>query len=499
MTRSFRFPQCTVFGSLFLGLVLAVLASDPAGAVSLEESSLFNLAAHDKDNGTVRQLLAEKVSPNVPMGFHDRTAVHSAAKGGAAQNLAAMLEAGGKPNVQDRDGNTPLHLASMGSFSSVFTNHAAAVRVLLQHGANLHQTNDSGETPLHVATHTGVGSAHADVIRALLAAGARPQQADGNGVTALQRFVRHGSDDGEIVALLLKAGANPDQKDSRGDAPLHAAIKTGGSNGKADVVEALLDGGANPCVRDDRGYTPYHLADSRGMTRSRQALDRAYGFDASHAGDSGCQLGSEDGPKLTDKGGAGKGEKGVKESGASARPSSWPPAVAGLEQQMVTVRGNVQLSKYEVTQALWEAVMGTNPSYFQGCGQCPVDQVSWDDAQVFLGKLNALTGEQYRLPTEAEWAGALRSGGGAWYDGNSGGRTHPVGQKAPNEVGLYDMKGNVWEWMEDCWEGDCRWRVVRGGSCFVIPEFLRSALRFRLESGDRLNYYGFRVARTLTP
>ena len=279
---------------------------DPAGAVSLEESNLFNLVAHDKDNGTVRQLLAKGVSSNVPMGFDGRTAIHNAAKDGAAQNLADMLQAGGKPNVQDRDGNTPLHLASMGSFSSVFTDHAAAVRVLLQHGANLHRTNDAGETPLHVATHTGVGSAHADVIKALLAAGARPQQADGNGVTALQRFVRHGSDNGEIVALLIKAGANPDQKDSQGDAPLHAAIKTGGSNGKTNVVEALLDGGANPCVRDARGYTPYHLADSRGMTRSRQALDRAHGADASHAGDSGCQLGSEDGPKLTDKGGAGK-------------------------------------------------------------------------------------------------------------------------------------------------------------------------------------------------
>ena len=304
--KPLRATLATVTGSLFLGLVLAVLSSGPVGAVSLEESSLFNLAAHDKDNGTVRQLLAKGVSPNVPMGFDGRTAIHNAAKDGAAQNLAAMLQAGGKPSVQDRDGNTPLHLASMGSFSSVFTNHAAAVRVLLQHGANLHRTNDSGETPLHVATHTGVGAAHADVIRALLAAGARPQQADGNGVTALQRFVRHGSDNGEIVALLLKAGANPDQKDSRGDAPLHTAIKTGGSNGKANVVEALLGGGANPCVRDARGYTPYHLADSRGMRRSRQALDRAYGFDASHDGDSGCQMGSEDGPKLTDKGGAGK-------------------------------------------------------------------------------------------------------------------------------------------------------------------------------------------------
>lgn len=313
MTRSFRLLRVPVVGCWVL--MLAVLAAGPADAVSIKETNLFNLASDDKDNGTVQSLLAEGVSPNVPMGFDGRTAIHNAAKGGAAQNLATMLQAGGKPNVQDRNGNTPLHLASMGSFSGGFTDHAAAVRVLLEHGANLHRTNDSGETPLHVATHTGVGAAHADVIKALLVAGARPQQADGNGVTALQRFVRHGSDDGEIVALLLKAGANPDDKDSRGDAPLHVAIKTGGSHGKDNVVEALLDGGANPCVRDDRGYTPYHLADSRGMTRSRQALDRASGFDASHAGASGCKMGSEDAPQMTDK-----GEGSAKEATAALEP-----------------------------------------------------------------------------------------------------------------------------------------------------------------------------------
>lgn len=301
MKGSLRATPFAFARSLCLGVVLAVLLSGPVGAVSSDEDRLFRLAAHDKDNGAVRQLLAEGVSPNAQGNFDGRTAVHSAAEGGAAKNLAALLQSGGKPNVQDREGNTPLHLASMGSFSLGFTDHVAAVRILLKHGADLHRTNNAGETALHIATHTGVGSAHSDIIKALLAAGAKPQQVDGDGLTALQRFVRHGSDDGEIVALLLKAGANPDDKDSRGDAPLHAAIKTGGSNGKANVVEALLDGGANPCVRDDRGYTPYHLADSRGMTRSRQALDSAHGFDASHAGASGCQLGSEDGSEMTDK------------------------------------------------------------------------------------------------------------------------------------------------------------------------------------------------------
>ena len=284
--RALESIRSTVFGSLFLGLVLGVLSAGTAGAISDDEDRLFRFAAHDKDNGTVRQLLAEGVSPNAAGNFDGRTAVHSAAKGGAAKNLAAMLQAGGKPNVQDGDGDTPLHLASKGSYASGFSDHPAAVRVLLQHGANLHRTNSSGETPLHVAVFTGVSAAHVGVIKALLDAGARPSAVDGNGLTVLQRFSRHSENNGAIVRLLLRAGANPDQKDPRGDAPLHAAIKTGGSYGKAEVVEALLDGGANPCVRDARGSTPYHM--SSDLNRIHRALARAGGSDASHASGQGC-------------------------------------------------------------------------------------------------------------------------------------------------------------------------------------------------------------------
>ena len=188
------------------------------------------------------------------------------------------------------------------------------------------------------------------------------------------------------------------------------------------------------------------------------------------------------------------------------------------------------LSKYEVTQDLWEAVMEENPSYFEGCGQCPVEYVSWDDIQVFLQKLNAVTGEQYRLPTEAEWEYAARGGQRsrgyryagsdapdtvAWYRQNSGKETHPVGQKAANELGLYDMSGNVWEWVQDCWNesyqgapsdgsawtsGNCGQRVLRGGSWFNYPSYLRSAIRYWNDTGFRYNdVVGFRVARTLTP
>jgi formylglycine-generating enzyme required for sulfatase activity len=186
-----------------------------------------------------------------------------------------------------------------------------------------------------------------------------------------------------------------------------------------------------------------------------------------------------------------------------------------------------QLGKTEVTQGQWKAVMGSNPSNFSSCGDtCPVEKVSWDDIQTFIQKLNAQTGKTYRLPTEAEWEYACRAGqntqycGGndanavAWYEGNSGNKTHPVAGKQANAWGLYDMSGNVTEWVQDsyhdtysnapsdgsAWEkGGDEKKVVRGGSWGYPHGLARCAFRGWSRPGGRYGAVGFRVVLRFSP
>ena len=166
------------------------------------------------------------------------------------------------------------------------------------------------------------------------------------------------------------------------------------------------------------------------------------------------------------------------------------------------------LGKYPVTQQQWEAVMGSNPSNFKG-GNLPVEMVSWDDAQIFIQKLNQLSGKKhYRLSTEEEWEYACRAGSTseyyfgddesqlgeyAWYKDNSGATTHPVGQKKPNGWGLYDMAGNVFEWT-DSWSDSSRsYRVYRGGGWSCGSECCRSAFRYCGGPVSRGSGLGFRL------
>ena len=186
----------------------------------------------------------------------------------------------------------------------------------------------------------------------------------------------------------------------------------------------------------------------------------------------------------------------------------------------VTLTKNYYIGKYEVTQALWQVVMGNNPSRFKG-DDLPVERVSWKRCQNFISKLNSLTGKRFRLPTEAEWEYAARGGNKsrgyrysgsntlddvAWYGDNSGSKTHAVGTKQPNELGIYDMSGNVSEWCQD-WRGSYSsspqtnptgavsgsYRVDRGGSWLYSAWFSRSSSRGGRTPGGRDGDLGLRL------
>ena len=186
------------------------------------------------------------------------------------------------------------------------------------------------------------------------------------------------------------------------------------------------------------------------------------------------------------------------------------------------------MGRYEVTQEQWRAIMGDNPSFFEG-DDLPVERVSWDDVQEFISKLNDKEGTtKYRLPSEAEWEYACRAGTTtrysfgdsesklgdyAWYWYNSDGETHPVGQKKANPWGLYDLHGNVLEWVQDCGHSDyngaptdgsawilaCEYegasRVNRGGGWGSLAGLCRSARRGHDVHRGRYNVLGFRILK----
>jgi formylglycine-generating enzyme required for sulfatase activity len=195
-------------------------------------------------------------------------------------------------------------------------------------------------------------------------------------------------------------------------------------------------------------------------------------------------------------------------------------------QYRVKLTKGFWMGKYEVTQKQWTAILGTNPSHFKG-DNLPVEEVSWNDVQRFLGGLNAKIGNtdggQMALPTEAQWEYACRAGeqgsysGGtidevAWYDDNSGVKTHSVGSKKPNAWGLHDMHGNVWEWCRDLYgeypkglltdpigAATGTSRVVRGGSWFSGADGCRAAYRSYNTPSSAYYDLGFRVARSSVP
>lgn len=178
-----------------------------------------------------------------------------------------------------------------------------------------------------------------------------------------------------------------------------------------------------------------------------------------------------------------------------------------IENKNITLT-DFYICKYQVTQEEWISIMGKTPGYFKG-EKLPIESVSWNDVQKYIKKLNEKTGKEYRLPSEAEWEFAARGGNRSkgftyagsnnleevgWYKKNSEGKTHPVGELNPNELGLYDMSGNVWEWT-DTKEGPNRF--VRGGGWRYVAEHCQVALRSDFHPDSRYDGLGFRLAHSL--
>ena len=220
--------------------------------------------------------------------------------------------------------------------------------------------------------------------------------------------------------------------------------------------------------------------------------------------------------------GFGKAEEKVEEK-AEAEHITREKIVIDLIESMVKIpdcaeHKGLYFGKYEVTQEQWQEIMGDNPSYFTGDLSLPVENVSWNDCQGFIKKLNARTevksaGITFRLPTDEEWEYACRAGSKGkygllasgregkldemgWYEDNSGGKTHPVGQKKPNAWGLYDMHGNVWEWTAS--EGGNDARFYRGGSWFSYAEYCEADYRSSYYTGFRHYFLGFRLVASRT-
>jgi formylglycine-generating enzyme required for sulfatase activity len=445
----------------------------------------------------------------------------SAAESGNVKEVGRQLAYGADVNAKSNDGATPLHFAAI-------SGHKDIAELLISKGADVDAREKHGGTPLYFAAVMG----HMDVAELLIANGAK--------VNTLYIAALWGQKD--IAELLIAQGADVNtrekariQKFQTGQAAREEKEfwQKAQSSEDAKTVRAYLDkypDSSHAAAMQDRlaaiaarqEQQLWQQAQAGGNARAVQAYLDKYP-NGSHAAAAQEKLAAIH-----------KTEANGPEAGTPLRDCPDCPEMVVIPagnydmgetgpKHRVTLK-SFALGKTEVTQGQWKAVMGNNPGHFVRCGDnCPVEQVSWNDVQVFIQKLNAKTGKQYRLPSEAEWEYACHAGGRqaycgsddlgsvAWHDGNSGNKTHPVAEKQANAFGLYDMSGNVWEWVEDshhadyngapvdgsAWQGDGANRVLRGGSWIVSPRVGEEASRNWNEPGNSYYNLGFRLARTL--
>ena len=522
-------------------------ARDEAGATPL------HFVARHSDSVAEAELLLDAGADPKARDEDAATPLHYLAQGKAnPEVLEALLMLGADIDARDEDGQTPLYHAAANN------DNPAAFQTLLAAGADLSIRDNDGHTLLHAAA-SGENSA---VIDALVAAGAEVNARAADDETPLHVAGRYSGwvecclpspiglhpgpvyESTEVIEALLAAGAVVDARDSDGWTPLHWAARL---NKNPTVIAALLAAGADADARTHAGETPLNLASSRLPLEIREVL-RAHPLPTRPEGtDVENGTGFRDCPTCPEMlvVPAGNYRMGC----VFSRNACWSDA--NLPTHDVDV-ASFALSKFEVTREQFAAFVAV--SGYEVSGGCryesgswrdqswqgddhPVVCVGWDDAQAYVHWLSEETGYRYRLPTEAEWEHAIRAGtktrfywgyrdsDGCEYENTGKGsgscsseweRTAPVGSFRTNGFGLYDMAGNVSEWVQDCWHenyegaprdgsawihgGDCASRVVRGGSWGSgLGRGNRSAHRDGSESGFRWIRLGFRVARAIGP
>ena len=527
---------------------LLAAGADPNARTNWGNSAPLHLA---RSAAAVRALLAAGADLEAATKG-GATPLYVAVGDGNLEVIRALLKAGANPlsEIWRGDFRTPLAVAE-GSESFQSGLRGAVVEELLQEAVKA-----AGQDCKLWNTKRYFQAATAESVTACMEAGANPNARDSYNNTPMH-FVVMLSPDPAVFRVLLEAGADIEAQDKHGSTPLHDAFY---GNTDPAVLQALLEAGADVEARDDRGGTPLHhalLSASEAHNRQlkgsyytamiQMLLDAGSDVEAKYEffqGRTALQMAAEyydDGlpeailDALLEAAAEQNGPASVEEVSEiiAGMEFVWVPAGEFLmgstspeadewERPLTRVRisEGFWLGKYEVTQDQWLGVMRTNISASSDCGQCPVGRVSWDDAQEFINRLNAQAGgSRYRLPTEAEWEYAARAGTPedrygeldaiSWCGTDNSGRgTHPVGQKAPNAWGLYDMLGNVDEWVQD-WLGDYPGSTVtdpqgtasqpgvRGGSWKSYrTQQCRVANRNRYWHSHRRTHVGFRLLRT---
>ena len=442
--------------------------------------------------GVVRVLLQHGADPLAETTADHATPLHFVTTPGAAR---ALLRAGANANARTRDNDTPLHFA-------VLRGDVRVVLQLLNGGADAKAKGDNGATPLHRADAP-------DVVKALIASRAAVDAIDDNGATPLHRV-----NEPDAVKELILAGADPNKVDDNKETPLHYAVKSGNSRVVKELLKTIQDRDETAKsifvnAQDKFGKTPlHHAAESKfaGLEVVGLLVGNSADLDAvTEEGDSPLDL-----FESLDRPDADEIEECLK-TGACAQTISSNPSspsnensvssplgagedinsigmvfvkipagvflmgteVGGFDDERpvteVAIETAFEMGKHEVTQEQWISVMGESQGRVFDCATCPVNTVNWSDALKFVEALNEMENDAtYRLPTEAEWEYAARAGNSgdrhgeldniAWYEKNSQGKPHPVGEKQSNDFGLHDMIGNVWEWVQ------VEYRTYPGGS-----------------------------------